>query len=70
MTDYNKMDNEEMEIKRLAKELRKQLKYIIDWEDVEDMKDALLYLANINIKAVEKARKAVDEAMKKSTQRA
>ena len=70
MTDYNKMDNEEMEIKRLAKELRKQLKYIIDWEDVEDMKDALLYLANINIKAVEKARKAVDEAMKKSSQRA
>lgn len=65
MTDYNKMDNEEMEIKRLAKELRKQLKYIIEWEDVEDMKDALLYLANINIKATEEARRSVTEAMRK-----
>lgn len=64
MTDYNKMDNEEMEIKRLAKELRKQVKFIIDWEDVEDMKDAIRYLANINIRAAEDARESVRIAMR------
>jgi len=59
-------DAEEMEIKRLAKELRKQVKLIIEWGDVEDMKDAIRYLANINIKATEIAREAIRNAMNRN----
>lgn len=50
---------------KLAKELRKQLKNIIEYGDVEDMKDALRYLAGISIREAEESIKAVDEAMRK-----